>query len=408
MGQNFVEALYNLKRKSQLTGNPLTSRNVDAMTSGYLTSATEMMNNQRAVDLQEDALAQTAKDNAAALAEAKREAADRNQQSTIESAAQMQAADVASKNTLTGNLLNTGVSLGGGYLMNNPATVKAGVNAAGQLTGLWGGNIADAATAAEAAGETAALGAESASVAAEGAFPYFSSQLAGAAAPTGAAAASTTSGAAGAQLAGTAATEGAATLSGAGSAALSAAPYAAAGYLAAKYGGQLLTSATGEHTLVGRIGKTISDPLQGVGRTLVNEFMPEGKTKNTIQTIMDVANPLGWAFKQLGCIIVTACTDRHSPEVEIAREYRDRFMSPEQLRGYYMIAETVMPWVVRHRAFVKKHLVDRLVEYGSYHLGKTEKVPCRASSCVTRGFLMLCGFAGRRKRVFVRCNGEGV
>jgi Tfp pilus assembly protein PilE len=202
--------------------------------------------------------------------------------------------------------------------------------------------------------------------------------------------------------------EAGATLGGAGTAALAAAPYAAAGYIGAKLGGKLITDTFGEHTFAGRLGKTIQDPLQGVGRSLVNEFMPEGSAKNVATTVMDVLNPIGWAFSQLGCIIVTACTDPHSPEVEIAREYRDRFMSPDQLRGYYMIAEAVMPWVIRHKTFVKKHFVDRLVEYGRYHLGYSEKVPCRASSCVTRGFLMLCGFAGRRKRVFVRCNGEAV
>jgi hypothetical protein len=120
-----------------------------------------------------------------------------------------------------------------------------------------------------------------------------------------------------------------------------------------------------------------------------------------------VMKPIDWLFGG-GCIIVTACTDRHSPEVEIAREYRDKFMSPDQLRGYYMIAEAIMPFVVKHKAFVKRNLVDRLVEYGRYHLGRTEIVPCRASCAVTRGFMMLCGFAGRRKRVFVRCNGEAV
>ena len=215
-----------------------------------------------------------------------------------------------------------------------------------------------------------------------------------------------TTGAAGA--AGTVGAEAGASLGGAASAGLAAAPYAAAGYLAAKYGGELVTSTFGEHTVVGRLGKTISDPLQGVGRTLLNEFMPDSGSKETIQTIMDIFNPIGWVFSRLGCIIVTACTDPHSPEVEIAREYRDKFMSTEQLRGYYMIAEAIMPWVVRHRAFVKRQFVDRLVEYGRYHLGYTEKAPCRASCAVTRGFLMLCGFAGRRKRVFVRCNGEAV
>jgi hypothetical protein len=384
MAQSFTEALYAMKRKAQLTGNPLTSRNINALTSGYIESATEMMNNQRAVDLQEEALAQTTAQNAAALAEAKRQAEESSSQSAIESANEIAAAEKASKNTLTGNLMNTGTSLVGTALMSEGGRALAtdAVKGVGKLVS----NAFTSSTAPTTAQAT----------------------LTGAVAPAGEAATSSTGAAAGAQLTGATAAEGAATLSGAGTAAMSAAPYAVAGYLAAKYGGKLLTDVTGEHTVVGRLGKTISDPLQGVGRSLVNEFMPDSSAKNVVTTAMDILNPIGWAFKQLDCIIVTACTDRHSPEVEIAREYRDKFMSADQLRGYYMIAEAVMPWVVRHRAFVKKHFVDRLVEYGRYHLGHSEKMPCRASCAVTRGFLMLCGLAGRRKRFFVRCNGEAV
>lgn len=86
---NFLEAIYNLKRKSQLTGNPLTNRNINALTSGYLESATEMMNRERAADLEEQALAQSASQHAASLAEARREADESNQQGILETAAQM-------------------------------------------------------------------------------------------------------------------------------------------------------------------------------------------------------------------------------------------------------------------------------------------------------------------------------
>jgi len=107
------------------------------------------------------------------------------------------------------------------------------------------------------------------------------------------------------------------------------------------------------------------------------------------------------------CIIVTACTSSDSPEVNITREYRDKHMSPEQLRGYYMIAEKVVPLINKHY-FVKKFfkgVVNHLVEYGKYHLYKTDYEPSATSVLVTKTFLILCGLVGKKKR-FVRCNGE--
>lgn len=385
MAQTFTEALYAMKRKAQLTGNPLTSRNINALTSGYIESATDMMNNQRAVDLQEEALAQTAKANAASLAEAKRQAEESSLQSTLETSAQMSAADRASKNTLTGNLLNTGVTMGGGYLMNNPAVVKAGINALGQATGLWG---------------TAAP--------AEGAAAIAPATLTSAAAPTGTAVTSASSGAAAGQLSGTATGEGA--VAGGSSSSLGGvvAPiaYIAAAELArGQWGGRGIPWE--EKTLQ---QKVVDSPVTaGVVASLAPWAMNEdsGVFKEMSRIERQVMKPIDWLFGGR-CIIVTACTDPHSPEVEVTREYRDKFMSADQLRGYYMIAEAIMPWVVRHRTFVRRQFVDRLVEYGRYHLGHTEKMPCRASSCVARLFLGLCGFAGRRKRVFVRCNGEAV
>lgn len=107
-----------------------------------------------------------------------------------------------------------------------------------------------------------------------------------------------------------------------------------------------------------------------------------------------------------GCIIVTACTDRNSPEVELTREYRDRFLTPEQLRGYYMIAETILPYVKKHKTFVKRILVDNLIEYGRYALDKTSDKPSLKSRIITRTFLFLCKSIGRTRKQFIRANGE--
>ena len=103
---------------------------------------------------------------------------------------------------------------------------------------------------------------------------------------------------------------------------------------------------------------------------------------------------------------MTACTDRNSPEVELTREYRDRFLTPEQLRGYYMIAETILPYVKKHKTFVKRILVDNLIEYGRYALEKTSDKPSIKSRLITRTFLFLCKSIGRTRKQFIRANGE--
>ena len=108
------------------------------------------------------------------------------------------------------------------------------------------------------------------------------------------------------------------------------------------------------------------------------------------------------------CIIVTACTSSDSEEVNISREYRDKFLTVEQLRGYYCLASICVPLIVRHawvkRTF-KKHLVDHLISYGRWSLGKGP-YPGPLAGLVTRGFLSLCGKIGKQKTSFVRCNGE--
>jgi hypothetical protein len=108
-----------------------------------------------------------------------------------------------------------------------------------------------------------------------------------------------------------------------------------------------------------------------------------------------------------GCIIITACTDRHSPEVEVAREYRDKYMDNDQLRGYYMIAEKVVPMMTtdKIRKRVKKYFVDPLVDCLKKDLGMTKS--CKFTSrLVKESFLGLCKVVGMMKESFVRCNGE--
>lgn len=122
-------------------------------------------------------------------------------------------------------------------------------------------------------------------------------------------------------------------------------------------------------------------------------------------------NPAGYIFgKKLGCIIVTACTSPDSEEVNIAREYRDKHLTPEELRGYYVICEKVAPLIHRFalvKSIAKKVLVDNLIKYGRHRLGKGP-FPGALSIFVTTLFLDLCRAVGRRRTSFIRCTGEEV
>ena len=110
------------------------------------------------------------------------------------------------------------------------------------------------------------------------------------------------------------------------------------------------------------------------------------------------------------CIIVTACCGRDSLGVMIAREYRDRFADRKTLRGYYMIAEVIVPVMVKSkkiRAWVKNHIVDRLCVYGLHRLNeadgkKHDWKPDRKTELTAKGFLFLCRAAGSLRKFFRR------
>ena len=101
--------------------------------------------------------------------------------------------------------------------------------------------------------------------------------------------------------AGTTAASGA-TLGGAASAALTAAPYAAAGYLAAKVGGKLVEKAAGEGSsnVVSQFGRTVQNPLQGIGLPWMREIIKDDDKFKKVETVMHIFNPLGYLFKVLG------------------------------------------------------------------------------------------------------------
>lgn len=107
---------------------------------------------------------------------------------------------------------------------------------------------------------------------------------------------------------------------------------------------------------------------------------------------MAIGAAAGWVLGG-GCIIISACTDPNSYEVNIAREYRDTYMNLYELAGYYSLAEIVVP--IMPRKLIKRYLVDRLVDYGEVMFGYKKEMKFYSSRYVKRGFLGLCSFIGR-------------
>ena len=118
MAQSFTEALYALKRKSQLTGNPLTQRNINALTSGYFSDAAQRDIQERTLALKEKALAQQGAQSASELALKKSTFDDSMALQRWQQMNMMGAADTASRNEMFGNILKGLVNVGGMYYLN--------------------------------------------------------------------------------------------------------------------------------------------------------------------------------------------------------------------------------------------------------------------------------------------------
>ena len=337
----FTDALMQAKRASQLREVPFSTRDVQNLQSGYMEGAAERMAGERSSALAEksqtaqetnwtNTLAQEKELNAANLTQQKglaeaglateRELSGLSRAQTERlTQAQMDVQGSAANKALTGNVISTGATLGGAYLIA-PASTQAAIGAGLSSTGAVTGG-------------------------------------------------------------------------------------AAAGYVAPK-----LIEAVHE------------DSMENTGQNVSFGLIEDEESASEFGGLFHgaaagaaVGGPVGavaggiagW-FSGGGCIIVTACTDRHSPEVEIAREYRDKFLDPVTLRGYYMIAEKVVPVITRFslvKWFVKRFLVDNLIAYGRHALDKGPR-PKPTARAVTKVFLRLCGSIGSRRASFVRCNGE--
>lgn len=105
----------------------------------------------------------------------------------------------------------------------------------------------------------------------------------------------------------------------------------------------------------------------------------------------------GGGFLGLGCIIISACTSPYSYEVNIARQYRDHYLGPITLAGYYALSHKIAPLILKSRAIkalVKNHLVDNLTDYFEWFLGYRTKRQLVRSRFVTKNFLRLCKILG--------------
>jgi len=98
-----------------------------------------------------------------------------------------------------------------------------------------------------------------------------------------------------------------------------------------------------------------------------------------------------------GCIIISSCTSPHSYEVEVAREYRDKYMDEVTLTGYYALCLALVRYIYRWRGvrkLFKRILVDRLVDFGEWRMGQKPKRELWTSYIVSRSFLGLCRIMG--------------
>jgi|GEM_PF-4793140 hypothetical protein len=114
------------------------------------------------------------------------------------------------------------------------------------------------------------------------------------------------------------------------------------------------------------------------------------------------------------CIIVTIATNPTmkkqitEEEVDITRAYRDAFMPPWQLRGYYMVAEQLVPRMLKSERFmrwIKENIVDHLVPFCAWKTGQRKR-PSLNTIIRVKAFLGLCSCVGMTRTSFTRCNGE--
>lgn len=110
------------------------------------------------------------------------------------------------------------------------------------------------------------------------------------------------------------------------------------------------------------------------------------------------------------CIVLTACAE-NAEEIALAKRYRERFMSTEAKRGYYMLAEPVAARMRADTAYcqhIRHALVLPLLRVAAHALGEGDTYPSVEDQEVAHAFLDSCEFLGRSVRQYVRQTGEVV
>lgn len=109
------------------------------------------------------------------------------------------------------------------------------------------------------------------------------------------------------------------------------------------------------------------------------------------------------------CIIVT-CASGREDDIDIARQFRDGYMSDEAKRGYYMIAEPVCQAMADNpdlRQEVDETFVKPLVEFGKFVLGLPARITGEMAEKAL-SFLTWCESVGATVPSYRRVNGEVV
>lgn len=409
---NFTDALAAARRKALLTGQPLTNNELTGIKTGWFDNAKVVSARDRAQQLAEKQ-----------QADAKRQQEDQLEQQKLEQQGMVDAAAKTQTNQTIGNTVKgIGQELGMDYIKSGPgeSLIAKGAGAvknlfapgAGEGVGTGIGTLSEGL--AEPAADLTMQGVNSLSTAnaAASATPQVAGTLGvetGISATPNIAAPVVTE-TAGAGLGSTLGTIG----STIGNVVSIAAPY----YAAAKLGGMAVNAFTKNNpkykeTPLGWLGEGLEAPLTGVESSVGEIAARHGwgtvKDNERLAKIFNPGRAIAEAFGIKGCIIVTACTDRDSYEVNITRQYRDKFLSQSSLRGYYCLAEKIVPILKRNDALrrtVKTWLVDRLVDYGEYRLGLKKKRPRLLSYAVATAFLATIKVIGSIIPQYVRLNGE--
>ena len=123
-----------------------------------------------------------------------------------------------------------------------------------------------------------------------------------------------------------------------------------------------------------------------------------------------VIGGIGGALGGAGlCIIVTACSDNYE-EIALAKRYRAKHMSRNQLKGYYCVSDDIvekMEHDIQYRSNIRTRLVEPLLRVGAERLGEEYGgKPSDEDKATAVQFLSLLERIGSEMPYYQRKNGE--